>query len=163
MNYRMIGRLISQILAVEGLFMIPALLLCMYDGDMHAALAFAVSLGAIAAAAGGMYLFCRRAKKGFYAREGLVCVGLSWIAMSIFGCLPFYLSREIPHFVDALFEIVSGFTTTGASILPDVESLSRGLIYWRSFSHWLGAWVYWYFCWQYQRLADGTAVLPCIF
>lgn len=138
MNYRMIGRLISQILAVEGLFMIPALLLCLYDGDMHVVLAFGISLGAIAAAAGGMYLLCRRAKKGFYAREGLVCVGLSWIALSIFGCLPFYLSREIPHFVDALFEIVSGFTTTGASILPDVESLARGLVYWRSFSHWLG-------------------------
>ena len=65
-------------------------------------------------------------------------MGLSWIAMSLLGCLPFWLSGEIPHFMDAFFEIVSGFTTTGSSILSDVESLSKGLLYWRSFSHWLG-------------------------
>ena len=61
-----------------------------------------------------------------------------WIALSVFGCLPFFISRQIPHYVDALFEVVSGFTTTGASILPEVEPLSRGLLYWRSFTHWLG-------------------------
>ncbi len=138
MNYRMIGRVMAQILGVEGVFLVPALLICLFDSDMRAAAAFLVTIGAIALTVGGMYLACRKAKKGFYAREGLVCVGLSWIVLSLFGCLPFYLSREIPHFVDALFEIVSGFTTTGASILTDVESLSRGMLYWRSFSHWLG-------------------------
>ena len=138
MNYRMIGRVMAQILGLEGVFLIPALLICLFDGDTHAALAFLVTIGAIAVTAGGMYLVCRKTKRGFYAREGLVCVGLSWIVLSLFGCLPFYLSREIPHFVDALFEIVSGFTTTGASILSDVESLPRGILYWRSFSHWLG-------------------------
>lgn len=138
MNYRMIGRVMAQILGVEGVFLVPALLICLFDSNMRAAAAFLVTIGAIVLTAGGMYLACRKAKKGFYAREGLVCVGLSWIVLSLFGCLPFYLSREIPHFVDALFEIVSGFTTTGASILTDVESLSRGMLYWRSFSHWLG-------------------------
>ena len=65
-------------------------------------------------------------------------MGVSWIVLSLIGCLPFYISREIPKYVDALFEMVSGFTTTGASILPEVESLSHGILYWRSFSHWLG-------------------------
>ncbi len=74
----------------------------------------------------------------FYGKEGLVCVGLSWLVMSLLGCLPFYFSGAIPDFVDALFEIVSGFTTTGATILGDVESLPMGILYWRSFSHWLG-------------------------
>ncbi|MGI6019161.1 MAG: TrkH family potassium uptake protein [Marvinbryantia sp.] len=138
MNYRMIGRVMAHILGVEGVFLVPALFICLFDGDMRAAAAFLVTIGAIALTAGGLYLACRKAKRGFYAREGLVCVGLSWIVLSLFGCLPFYLSREIPHFVDALFEIVSGFTTTGASILSDVESLPRGILYWRSFSHWLG-------------------------
>ena len=83
-------------------------------------------------------LVCKGAPSAFYAKEGLVCVGLSWIVLSLFGCLPFYLSREIPNYIDAFFEIVSGFTTTGASIVPDVEALSHGILYWRSFSHWLG-------------------------
>ena len=83
-------------------------------------------------------LFCNHCSKAFYAREGLVCVGISWIVMSLLGALPFYISREIPSFLDALFETVSGFTTTGASILPEVEVLSMGILYWRSFTHWLG-------------------------
>ncbi len=74
----------------------------------------------------------------FYAREGFVCVALSWIVLSIIGALPFYISREIPSFTDALFETVSGFTTTGASILSDVECLSRSILMWRSFTHWIG-------------------------
>ena len=65
-------------------------------------------------------------------------MGLGWILLSLFGGLPFFLSGEIPNFADALFEIVSGFTTTGASVIPDIEILSRGILYWRSFSHWLG-------------------------
>lgn len=138
MNYKMIGRVIAQILGLEGVFLIPALAICLYDGDMRAAVSFLITIGAIALIAGGMYLACRKTKRGFYAREGLACVGLSWIVLSLFGCLPFYLSGEIPRFIDALFEIVSGFTTTGASILPEVEGLSRGILYWRSFSHWLG-------------------------
>ena len=85
-----------------------------------------------------MYYFCRNSTRRFFAREGMVCVAGSWIAISFFGCLPFVFSREIPNFVDALFEIVSGFTTTGSSILGDVEALSPGIMYWRSFSHWLG-------------------------
>ena len=138
MNYKMIGRICALFLAVEGVFLLPALLLSLFDRDLHVAFAFAVTVGVVAAVAATLLLLTRRARGGFYAKEGLVSVGLGWIALSLFGGLPFFLSGEIPNFIDALFEIVSGFTTTGASIVPDVEALSRGILYWRSFSHWLG-------------------------
>lgn len=138
MNYKMMGRLIGSILAFEGVFMIPPLLLCFFDGEAAAAAAFLYTIGGTFLASLLLLLFGRRAERGFYAREGLVCVGVSWILMSVVGCLPFVLSGEIPHFIDALFETVSGFTTTGATILSDVEALSRGMLYWRSFTHWLG-------------------------
>ena len=86
----------------------------------------------IALIAGVLHIASRGAERVFYAREGFVCVGLAWIIMSAIGCLPFYLSGEIPNYVDALFEMVSGFTTTGASIVPNVEILSKGILYWRS-------------------------------
>ena len=138
MNYKMMGRFIAQILTIEGLFMIPALILALVFGETGAAFAFLYTLGAIAVTVLVLSLLCRGAPSAFYAKEGLVCVGVSWIVLSLFGCLPFYLSREIPVFIDAFFEIVSGFTTTGSSILTNVEALSKSLLYWRSFSHWLG-------------------------
>lgn len=138
MNYKMMGRLLSQILLVEGVFMLPALFISLYCRDWAAVKAFAYSVIVIAVVSAFMFALCKDAKKKFYAREGLVCVGISWIIMSLLGCLPFYISREIPYYIDALFEIVSGFTTTGASILTNVEGLSKGMLYWRSFSHWLG-------------------------
>ena len=97
-----------------------------------------MTLGIMLALAGGMYLLCRRAGKLFGAKEGLVCVALSWMVMSLLGALPFVLSGQVEHYIDALFEIVSGFTTTGSSVIADVESLYKGLLYWRSFSHWIG-------------------------
>ncbi len=138
MNYKMMGRLIGSILAIEGVFMLPSLFLCLWDGALVSARAFGLAITITAATGLLLLLFCRRAERGFYAREGLVCVGISWVLMSVFGCLPFVLSGEIPHFIDALFETVSGFTTTGATILSNVEGLTRGALYWRSFSHWLG-------------------------
>ena len=138
MNYKMMGRFIAQILTVEAVFMIPALILSLVFGEIGATYAFAYTMCAIVVAVLVLVLICRGAPSAFYAKEGLVCVGVSWIVLSLFGCLPFYLSREIPRFIDAFFEIVSGFTTTGSSILTDVEALSRSLLYWRSFSHWLG-------------------------
>lgn len=138
MNYRMMGKFISRILMVEAVFMIPALLISVFHEESESVLGFLTSIVITLATAVFLYLLCRKARKGFYAREGLVCVGASWIVMSLLGCLPFYFSGEIPRFVDALFETVSGFTTTGASILPEVEPLSMGNLYWRSFTHWLG-------------------------
>lgn len=138
MNYKMLGRMISQILMVEGIFLIPAMGISLYDGNWNAVWGFFYTILVITVISGIMFFTCRKAQKKFYAREGLVCVSASWIFMSLLGCLPFYFSKEIPSYIDALFEIVSGFTTTGASILPEVETMSRGMLYWRSFSHWLG-------------------------
>ena len=138
MNYKKINRFLSGILILEAVCMIPAMLICLYDHDVHVALCFLAAIAIALVFSGILMLLSHRPSTGFHSREGLVCVSLSWILMSLVGCLPFYFSRQIPSFIDALFEIVSGFTTTGASIIPDVEVLSRGLLYWRSFSHWIG-------------------------
>ncbi len=138
MNYKMMGRLIALILLAEAAFMVPALIISLAGQDSFAIMGFVVSILVIFVVAGLLLVFGRKARRGFYAREGMVCVGLAWIVMSLLGCLPFWISREIPSYLDALFEIVSGFTTTGASILSNVEGLSNGMLYWRSFSHWVG-------------------------
>lgn len=100
-------------------------------------ISFAI-LGALIFGLGTIISFKHPAKKNIYAREGFVIVALSWILISIFGALPFCLTGEIPSFIDAFFEMVSGFTTTGSSILSDIEALSHASLFWRSFSHWLG-------------------------
>ena len=138
MNIKMMGKFISQIIAIEAIFMVPALVISLCYGETAAAEGFLWTLGTIVLLAGVLYLSCRKAGKLFGAREGLVCVGLSWIVLSLLGCLPFVISGSIPHFVDAFFETVSGFTTTGASVVASVEALDKGILYWRSFSHWLG-------------------------
>ena len=99
--------------------------------------AFAITIGICLAIA--LPLILKKPKnKVFFAKEGFITVALGWITLSIIGALPFYFSREIPHFVDALFESVSGFTTTGSSILTDVEALSKCTLFWRSLSNWIG-------------------------
>ena len=138
MNYKMMGRFLAQILFLEGLFMIPALLISFACGDTGVVRSFLYTMALIAGLCALLFPICKGAPSAFYATEGMICVALSWIVLSIVGCLPFRFSGEIPRFIDAFFEIVSGFTTTGASILTDVEALSRGLLYWRSFSHWVG-------------------------
>ena len=138
MNYKMMGKFISQIIAIEAVFMLPALLISAFRGETASMLGFIYTIAITLALAGLLYLLCRKAVVQFSARDGLVCVGLGWIALSLLGCLPFIFSGEIPRFMDAFFEIVSGFTTTGASVVADIESMSKGLVYWRSFSHWLG-------------------------
>lgn len=132
------GRFIGHILLVEAVFMIVPLAISLYHKEKMATIGFAASLSIILLFVLILSLVCKGSRKGFRAREGLVCVGVSWIVMSLLGSLPFYISREIPFYLDALFETVSGFTTTGASILPEVEKLSLGILYWRSFTHWLG-------------------------
>ena len=138
MNYKMMGRFTAQMLLIEGIFLIPALLISLFLGESAAAYGFAVTLGLIALVGGPMYFFCRDAKSAFYATDGMVCVAVSWLVLSLVGAIPFYVSDAIPSYIDALFETVSGFTTTGASILPEVEHMAKGLMYWRSFTHWVG-------------------------
>lgn len=134
----MMGHFLAQILSIEGIFMLPALGISLYCGEMAAFRGFLDTLLLIVGIVLVLFLLCRGAPSAFRAREGLVCVGISWIVLSLVGCLPFYISREIPSYIDCFFEMVSGFTTTGASIVPDVEALSKAILYWRSFSHWLG-------------------------
>ena len=138
MNYRMMGRFLAQILAIEGVLMIPAMAISLFDGDGMAVRGFLCSILMAAIIAAVLWRTCREAPSAFYAKEGLVCVGVCWVVLSLVGCLPFWISKEIPRFIDAFFEIVSGFTTTGSSILTNVEGLTRGILFWRSFSHWIG-------------------------
>ena len=138
MNYKMMGRFIAQILMVEAVFMIPALFISLGFGEYSAMWSFLITIAICGVVSAVLHLICKGAPSAFYAKEGLVCVGLSWMVLSLFGCLPFWLSQEIPLFIDAFFEIVSGFTTTGSSVVANVEGLSHGIIYWRSFSNWLG-------------------------
>ncbi len=138
MNYKMMGKFISKILLVEAVFMLPALLISVFHNETKSVAGFVWSILITLLLAGILMVLCSHSSKSFYAREGLVCVGMSWIVMSLLGSLPFFISGEIPDFMDALFETVSGFTTTGATILGEVEAMSRGCLYWRSFTHWLG-------------------------
>ena len=138
MNYKMVGRFMSLVVITEAVFMLPAWIISIINGEDVAATAFAISIiGSIIAGMVVLFL-CRKVEIRFYAREGLVSAGLGWLIMSLVGCMQFFISGEIPAFVDAYFETVSGFTTTGASILTDVEAMSKGMLYWRSFTHWLG-------------------------
>ena len=138
MNLKMIGRLLSQLVTIEAAFLIPALCISLGYQEWNSAAAIGISIGVMLSVAGGLWMLCRRCLKRFGPTEGMVSTGLGWVVLSVLGCLPLWISGEIPRFIDALFEIVSGFTTTGASILSNVEALPKGLLYWRSFSHWLG-------------------------
>lgn len=136
MNTKMIKYLVGYILKTEALLMLlPCLVALVYREKTGYYFLFASVICALAG-----YLISRKKPDNtvFYLKEGCVTTALSWIALSFFGCLPFYLSGEIPKFIDALFETISGFTTTGASILSDVEVLSHCTLFWRSFTHWIG-------------------------
>jgi len=138
MNYKMLGRFISMILAIETVSMIPALLISLFLHETSPVLGFLVAMGAAGVVSAILYVLSRGAGSDFYAREGMVCVGVSWVVLCLFGCIPFFVSGAIPNFLDALFETVSGFTTTGSTIVQSPSSLPKGILYWRSFSHWLG-------------------------
>ena len=137
MSYKSIGYVLGWIMRVEGIFfLLPLVVALLFREDV-----WHVWLGC-AAASFGLGLLLSGKKQGsrsrFFAREGYVAVALGWVMMSLVGALPFWLTREIPSYTDALFEIISGFTTTGASILSRVEDLSHSALMWRSFSHWIG-------------------------
>lgn len=135
MNRRMICRVLGLVLLIEAVMMlVPALVALLYGENLTP---WGISIAATAGV-GGLMLAAVPQKSVLYAREGFVSVSLSWLLMSAFGALPLRLSGEVTHYADAMFEIVSGFTTTGASILLDVEGMSRGLLFWRSMTHWIG-------------------------
>jgi len=137
MNYRIIVRMLSITLRIVAVLMLPALIIALCCHETRCSAAFAITIALMFLISLSTDIFKPR-KTTFYAREGFVITALTWIVLSLMGALPFYLSGSIESFVDCLFETVSGFTTTGASILSDVESLPHSILYWRSFTHWVG-------------------------
>ncbi len=136
MNFGILAYIVGYVLKIEGSLLLLPGFVGIYYGEEQAKYFFIVA--AITFVAGFLMTFKKPSDTAFYAKEGLVSVALSWLAMSAFGCLPFLLSGDIPKVADAFFEIVSGFTTTGSSILSDIEALPRCSLFWRSFSHWIG-------------------------
>ena len=136
MNYSVVIYILGWIMEIEAAFLaLPGIVSAIY-GEKGG---FAFLWVALGSAVAGSAIILRKPKNmRFYLREGFVTVALSWILMSVIGCLPFIINGDIPHFADALFEMISGFTTTGATVVSDVEGLTKGSLFWRSFSHWIG-------------------------
>lgn len=138
MNLRMICKYLGYLLWTEAAFFLPPVLVTVAYNEPNARAALLLAFAITCAVGLLLHLISRGTDAMIYAREGFVVAGLGWLLISAFGALPFVFSGEIPHFVDAFFETVSGFTTTGSSILTNVEAMSKGLLFWRSFTHWLG-------------------------
>lgn len=137
MNYKTIRYVLSWVLKIESLCMVLPLICAFVYGEQHSA---GVWLGCIALCFMCGVLLCIKTPKNktMYAKDGFVAVALSWIILSIFGALPLVFTKAIPNFIDALFETVSGFTTTGASVITDLDIVPKSVIFWRSFTHWIG-------------------------
>ncbi len=138
MNKKMVLYMLGRIIQLEAVLMMPAMVCSAIYGEQRVLQCFLVTiLGSVLF--GFLFTALGKAKdRRIYAKEGFVIVALAWIIMSAVGAVPFYISGEIPNYIDAFFETVSGFTTTGSSILRDVEAMSHGLLFWRSFTHWVG-------------------------
>ena len=140
MNRKLVFNLTGRILCFMALLFSAPLLCSLVYKEFGVAVAFVISAAISLAAGGALQLIFRPKDKMIFAREGFAVVALAWVGVSILGSLPFIISGEIPSFIDALFETVSGFTTTGASIMSgqQIEAMSHGLLFWRSFTHWIG-------------------------
>lgn len=129
--------ILGYVLKIEALLMLPSVGIAIYNKESSSVLGFVLTI-AIMLLLGIPLSWKRPEKNVLYTKQGLQIAAISWLVMSLFGALPFFISGAIPSFLDCLFETVSGFTTTGASILIDIESMGRGLLFWRSFTHWIG-------------------------
>ncbi len=136
MNFRVVLRVLGMLLACEALLMIPSLAVAAYYHETDIA-AFVISI-LITGLVGVPLTFIKTGKRCMYARDGFAIVALGWILLSFFGSFPFVISGTIPSFIDSFFETSSGFTTTGASILTHIEDLPKSILFWRSFTHWVG-------------------------
>lgn len=136
MNRKMVLRILGVVLLSQAVLMLLPLAVAVYYKE-NTVRSFLITIGALLVS-GFVFTRFKPKNKTIYSREGFIIVSLGWILMSAFGALPFFISGEIPNYIDALFEAVSGFSTTGASILTDVEVLSRSILFWRSFTHWIG-------------------------
>ena len=137
MNYKIIFRNTGSVLKLLAvLLLLPAVVSLIYQEQSVSAFLMTAVFSAVLGFA--LTLLFKKDNQPFFAKEGLVIVAVAWLAVSLVGALPFVISGEIPSYIDAVFETASGFTTTGASILTDVESMSKGMLFWRSFTHWIG-------------------------
>ncbi len=136
MNYSMIRYILSSVLQFEGAFMLLPVLVALVYGEKQGFVYLLVAVCCLVL--GGLGRIKKAKRDVFYSKEGFVAVSLSWLLLSFVGAVPFVVTGEIPFYLDALFETISGFTTTGSSILTDVEVLSHATLFWRSFTHWIG-------------------------
>lgn len=127
MNYGIVIKVLGIILLIESLLMSPAIFISQYHGG-EAVHAFLLTISAMLVI-GLIMMNVRSRKDQIRAKDGIVIVALGWLMISVFGALPLYLTDSVPHYVDALFEIISGFTTTGSSVIADVESLDKGILF----------------------------------
>ena len=138
MNFRVLGNILGKIMILEGCLMVaPLVVSFLYREGLWHHLAFVIPI-LLLFLAGGLLQLPKPKRTSFYQKEGFALVALAWIVMTLFGALPFVINGDIPSYVDACFEIMSGFTTTGASIVSDITSLSHSTLFWRSFAHWIG-------------------------
>ena len=141
MNYRSVFYVLGKIMNILGLLMLLPLFVSVYynlQGFQEADYISFIIPVALLLFLGQLLKFFKPQSVKIYAREGLVICGLGWILVSLFGSLPFIISGAIPNFVNAFFETTSGFTTTGATVLNEIESLPKSILFWRSFTHWIG-------------------------
>lgn len=137
MKRKLILGIVGKFMIIEAVLMLLSSLVSLFYKEYTCTNSFIIS-ALVSAIIGGALILFKSESSELYAKEGLAIIGLVWLFWSIVGALPFYISGEIPHYIDAFFETVSGFTTTGASILTDIEAMPRGLLFWRSFTHWIG-------------------------
>ncbi len=137
MNHRMVFSTVGKMVWAEAILLLLPYIVSLIYREACAS-SFLITIGVAAVVGTLLMLIFKKKDDVIYSKEGFLTVSLSWIILSLIGALPFTLSGEIPHYIDAVFETVSGFTTTGASILTDVEAMSKGLLFWRSFTHWIG-------------------------
>ena len=138
MNRKIVFNITGRLLeALAAIMLLPMLVALIYS-EMYGFIAFAVTSLVSLCVGALLRSLTRNCSSELYAKEGFLIVALAWVAASLVGCLPFIISREIPNFFNAFFETVSGFTTTGASVVTDVTKLSHGMMFWRSFTHWIG-------------------------
>ncbi|MBE6571018.1 MAG: TrkH family potassium uptake protein [Ruminococcaceae bacterium] len=138
MNLKMVFNTLGNIMKTEALLLLVPLSVALMYGEKLSVMAFAVTIAIALFVGFAMTLFTKSANRIIYAKEGFAIVALAWVFMSAVGAIPFVINGDIPFYIDAFFETVSGFTTTGASIIPNVELLSKSSLIWRSFAHWVG-------------------------
>lgn len=138
MNKKTVLNILSKICTLEAVLMLIPACVALYYNEMRTFKVFILVALSVAAIQLPIFIFTRKKEMDVNSRDGIAVAALGWIVISFYGCLPFYISGEIPNFVDALFESISGFTTTGSSILTSVDEMTKGMMFWRCFTHWVG-------------------------